>query len=186
MWLFQCRHACWWCKCVKKSSLNVTVSLDLKRPETMLGNNIDTMFTQCCLNIVSMLVVNVGHQSCYNVHKILPKYYLNVGVRHCHNIPQHCLNVFLMLVNISQWCHDIVVTLGFWSKYNISILVPNSGDQHWYSIHTTLPERCLNVGLQCWEATLPQRWHNIAWIFSQMLANVGIYLFLSCLALQAK
>ena len=83
MWSFECRHACWCCKCVQNLNFNVIDILDLKWPSTMLGThidtistqlclnaaqcwsqilgtNIETMFTQCCLAIVSMSVPTLG------------------------------------------------------------------------------------------------------------------------------
>ena len=68
-----------------------------------VGIDIAATFTQCCLNIVSMLITTVGDdiattfiQSCQN---IVSTSLTNVGEWHCHEIhttlPGHCLNVII-------------------------------------------------------------------------------------------
>ena len=158
--------------------------LDLKWPSTKLGTNIDTSFSQHCLNIVSISAPNVGEQRCHNIHTTLPEGCLKVSPQcwgailpqHWHNIAwvlsqcwspmlgsdiatiftQHWYSIVTMLVNVGQHCD------------NIGILVEIL---YWYNIHTTMSGRPHNVaGMftsiykstwpQCWGSTLRQCWHE--------------------------
>ena len=148
MWLCRCRDACWCCKCVDNSNLNVPVILALNRPSTTLGTNIETMF----MNVSSQ------HWAWHwdNVYTMLLECCLNVGPQRweqcCHNIhtmlSEHCLNV-----------------------------IPQRWDQHSHNTHTTLPESCLNIG-RClltmwqhwdfgWNTILVQCSQNVVWMSTQ-------------------
>ena len=66
----------------------------------MLGTNIETTFTQRCLNIILMSVLILGS----DVATIFT---------------QRCPNIVSTLAYIGQCCDNIVVLLGFQTKYNI-------------------------------------------------------------------
>ena len=95
------------------SNLNVIVILDLKRPSTMLGTNVEwmlsqressdlgtnmeTTFTQCCLNFVSKSVPNIR---------------INIATM----FTQHCLNFVSMLADVGHHNDNVILMLGFWLK----------------------------------------------------------------------
>ena len=182
MRLCQCRDACWCCKCVENSNLNVTVILDPNWPSTTLGTNAETTFNTTfpgdCLNI--------GPQRwewyCHNVNTTLLECCLNVDPQCweqcCHDVhtmlPECCFDVGWCWPMLWPYCGNV----GIWVEI-----------QCWYNIHTfsghpynvagtfksiykwTLPQ----YWDWCWDivgtndvTTLPQCW-SISWEYPSML-----------------
>ncbi len=174
MWLFQYRDACWYCKCVTNSNLNVTIILNLKQTSTILHTKVDTMFTQCCPNVVSTSVSSDGDWCCHNVYTMLPECCLNINP-HCWGaiLLQQSNNIAWMVSQcwsptlgsdiatiFTQCCYNIVsmsVTLEIniattFTQYClkvVSVSVPNIGEWSCHNIHTTMVQCCYNVGPHC-------------------------------------
>ena len=55
---------------------------------------------------------------------------------------------------------------------------PNTGEQCCHHVHKTLSEHCLNVGPQCWVATLPQ--HSCLITLSRNVGSDIATTFIQC------
>ena len=122
----------------------------------MLGADICKTLTQHWLNIVPMLVLNVGHWRSHNIHTMLPEccHWDNVQATLC----ERCVNIAAQPL---EWCcHNIHTTL---PEHCLNI-VP----QCWW---VTLPQHSHNVA---W--TLPEHWPTL-W---QCCSNVGILVEIQC------
>ena len=106
----------------------------------MLGTDAHTTYAQHCLNVVSTLVL-----------------YVESSV--ATTFTQRCINVVSMLVSNVE--SDVATRFTHGCLNIVSILFSNVGEQHRHNFHTTLPERCLNIG-QCRP------------MFRQHCGNVGI------------
>ena len=111
MWLCQCRDAGWCCQYVENSNLNVS--------------DVHTMFTQRCLDVVSMSVPNIESVIATTLR-------------------QHCLNVVSMLVSNVE--SDFATMFTQHCLNTVPTSFPDVGEWHCHKIHITLSERCLNVG----------------------------------------
>ena len=156
MWLFQFRDACWCSTFVENSNFNVTVILNLNWPSTTLGTNIETTFTQHCLNIVWMLVPDVGHRCWDNIHTALPEHCVNISPqRWAPMLRQHSHNVAWMLSQHWEQSHNIAWML---------------------SSHWPMSSNIVTTLWQLWDfgrnTMYIQRSHNVVWTSTQCCWNV--------------
>ena len=122
----------WWGPTLPQRSHNVAwTSSQCRSP--MLGTKLATMFTQCCLNVVSMWVTNAGDQCHHNCHITLPQ--------SCYNVRQHWYNIATMFTqrfgNVHlQCCSNGVKCL------HINVVTTFGSN-----VATMFAQRCDNVGV---------------------------------------
>ena len=126
------------------------------------GTDVQTTFTQHCLNVVSMSVPTVES----NIATTFTQHCLNIVSMSFSNIGSDVATKYTQCYLNVEWTMstDIMTMLGFSSKYNVGTMFT----QHCLDVHTTLLghlkvstfERCHNVGTNVVTMlpTLPHRW----------------------------
>ncbi len=127
---------------------------------TFIGSmNFVSHLTSClrhCVNIVSMLVPNIGQWRSHNIAWMLSQ---RGSPMMKTTLPQHCLNVVSTSVPVLSQCWsptfgtDIHTTF---TQHCLNIVLTSVPNVESDNVHKMLHEGCLNVGW-CWP-TLCQHW----------------------------
>ncbi len=122
-----------------------------------VGSDIGTMFTQPCLNLVSMSVPNGGKSHCHNIAWMLSQHWVatfrQLRGYIATTLMQCCLIVSTLVHNVGEWLSTASTQ---WCLNVVSMFVLITGS---------------NIA-----TTFTQHWHNVVTMLNNIVAMLGFWL----------